>query len=83
MTTSVVFKIDEELKRGAMRRAKKEGITLSAFLKSATHGFVTGELRFGLHSREEEKAVHHAITIYEKEKNSGKLRKLTSLSRIR
>ncbi|MDO8521153.1 MAG: hypothetical protein Q7S52_03490 [bacterium] len=83
MTTSIVFKVDERVKRSAMQRAKKEGTTLSAFLKSATHEFAIGEIRFGIYSREEEKAVHGAIAVYEREKNSGKLQKLSSLSDIR
>ncbi len=82
MSTSIIFKVDEKLKQSAMRRAKKEGITLSAFLKSATHEFATGEIRFGIHSRMEEKAVRRAISVYESEKRSGRLKKLSSLSDV-
>ncbi|MDP3965563.1 MAG: hypothetical protein Q8Q13_02070 [bacterium] len=83
MSTSVIFKIDEKLKRNAMRRAKAEGITLSAFLKSATHDFAAGNLRFGIRSSEEEKAIDKVIAMYEKERRGGKLKKLSSLSDIR
>ena len=76
MTTSVVFKIDEKLKQRAMRRAHQEGTTLSAFLKSATHDFVSGNLRFGIHSAKEEQAVDYALATYEAEKRGGKLKKL-------
>ena len=82
MTTNIIFKIDEKLKKSAMQRAKKEGITLSAFLKSATHDFVLGHLRFGIRSSQEEKAIDRAVAIYEKEKKGGKLRKVPSLSDI-
>lgn len=82
MTTSVVFKIDEKLKQCAMRRAKKEGTTLSAFLKSATHSFVSGDLNFGVHSSKEEKAVDRAIAIYKAEKSSNKLKRTSSLSEL-
>lgn len=82
MTTSVVFKIDEKLKRDAMRRAKAEGITLSAFLKSATHDFAAGHLRFGIRSRKEEEAIDQVIALYEKERRGDKLKKLRSLSDI-
>ena len=82
MTTTVVFKIDQRLKRSAMRRAKKEGITLSAFLKSATHDFAAGHLRFGIRSAEEEKAIDRMIAIYEKEKRAGKLKRISSLGDV-
>lgn len=82
MTTSVVFKIDEKLKRSAMRRARQEGTTLSAFLKFATHDFVSGNLRFGIRSAKEEKVVDRAIAIYDAEKRAGKLKKISSLSAL-
>ena len=83
MSTSIIFKIDEKLKRGAMRRAKTEGITLSAFLKSATRDFAKGHLRYGIRSSEEERAIDKVIAIYDKERRTGKLTKLSSLSDIR
>ncbi|MDO8552247.1 MAG: hypothetical protein Q7S01_01805 [bacterium] len=83
MTTSVVFKIDEKLKRDAMRRAKTEGTTLSAFLKSATRNFVSGHLRYGILSSEEEQSIDKVIAIFDKERRAGKLKKLSSLSDIR
>lgn len=82
MTTSVVFKIDEKLKRRAMRRAHQEGTTLSAFLKFATHDFVSGNLRFGIRSTEEERAVDRSLAEYAVEKRARKLKKLSSLSAI-
>jgi hypothetical protein len=48
MTTQVIFKIDPRLKQQAVRRAKTEGITYSAFLKSATRAFVAGDLSVGI-----------------------------------
>ena len=82
MTTSVVFKIDDKLKRNAMRRAHQEGTTLSAFLKFATHDYVSGNLRFGIRSTKKEKAVDRALDEYMSERRSGKLKKLSSLSAL-
>ncbi len=42
-TTQVVFNIDSAVKAKAMKRAKKEGITLSAVLKMAAKAFADGE----------------------------------------
>ena len=42
MNTQVIFKIDEKLKKAAQVKAKKQGISLSDFYKSATRSFVAG-----------------------------------------
>ncbi len=80
MTTSIIFKIDEKLKKSAMRRAKKEGTTLSSFLKSATHDFVQGNIHYGIRLGKEEKAIDKAIAIYQREKRLGKLKRISSLA---
>lgn len=48
MTTQVNFNIDTDLKRRAMRKADKEGVTLSFILQSATKAYVDGSINFGL-----------------------------------
>ena len=53
MTTQIMFKIEEKLKKAAQKRAKKEGITLSDFFQSATKSFVEGRLNVGLIIEEE------------------------------
>ena len=53
MTTQIMFKIDDKLKKAAQIKAKKEGITLSDFYKSATKSFVDGKMRFGMIFEEE------------------------------
>ena len=53
MTTQIMFKIEEKLKKAAQKRAKKEGITLSDFFQSATKSFVEGRLNVGLTIEEE------------------------------
>ena len=50
MTTQVIFKIDDKLKKAAQKRAAKEGITLSDFYKSATKSFVEGKVNIGITS---------------------------------
>lgn len=54
MTTQIMFKIEEKLKKAAQIKAKKEGITLSDFYKSATKSFVEGKINVGITTRIEE-----------------------------
>lgn len=54
MQAQVVFKIDKGTKDAAMRKARKEGVTLSAVLKSATAAFATGDLKMSLINKEME-----------------------------
>jgi len=44
MNTRVIFNTDKKLKEAAMRKAKRQGLTLSAFLNIATRAFVEDEL---------------------------------------
>ena len=53
MTTQIVFKLDEKLKKSVQKRAKQEGITLSDFFKSAARSFADGEANVGLTFRPE------------------------------
>jgi antitoxin component of RelBE/YafQ-DinJ toxin-antitoxin module len=48
MTTQFMFKIEPKLKKAAMKKAKEEGITFSAFLIFATMAFIEGRLNVGL-----------------------------------
>ena len=48
MNTQVIFKIEKTLKDKAMKRAKGDGIPLSAILKSATKAYAEGSLTIGL-----------------------------------
>lgn len=48
MTTQVIFKIDKKLKEKAVKKARKEGISLTAFYKHATERYVEDDLRVGL-----------------------------------
>jgi hypothetical protein len=53
MTTQIMFKIEDKLKKAAQIRAKKEGITLSDFYKSATKSFIEGKMTIGMIFEEE------------------------------
>ena len=44
MNTRVIFNTDKKLKDAAMRKARRQGLTLSAFLNLATRAFVEDEL---------------------------------------
>ncbi len=48
MTTQIMFKIDNKLKKAAQKRAKEEGITLSDFYQSATKSFIEGKMTVGM-----------------------------------
>ena len=52
MTTQVVFNIDPKIKAKAMKRAKREGVPFSSFLKMATEKFAEGEYSIGIIPRE-------------------------------
>ena len=53
MTTQIMFKIEDKLKKAAQIKAKKEGVTLSDFYKSATKSFVEGKIKIGVIFEEE------------------------------
>ena len=44
----VIFKIDKELKKKAMKKAKADGTTYSAVLKQATQAYIEDEFGVGL-----------------------------------
>lgn len=48
MTTQIMFKIEEKLKKAAQKKAKEEGITLSDFYKYATKSFLENKIKVGL-----------------------------------
>jgi hypothetical protein len=53
MTTQIMFKIEDKLKKAAQIKAKKEGITLSDLYKYATKSFIEGQIKVGLMLEEE------------------------------
>ena len=53
MTTQVIFKTDEELKRQAMEKAQSEGLTLKAVLSNCMKYYAEGKLTFGIQMVEE------------------------------
>ena len=48
MNTQIIFKIDRKLKDKAVKKARKEGISLTDFYKLATKSFIGGRLDVGL-----------------------------------
>lgn len=53
MTTQIMFKIEDKLKKAAQKKAREEGITLSDFYKSATRSFIEGKMTIGMIFEEE------------------------------
>ncbi len=49
--TQVIFNLDPKVKAKAMKRAKREGIPFSAFLKRATQAFIDGEASLEYYGR--------------------------------
>lgn len=48
MTSQVIFKVDQKIKREAMRKSKKDGVALSYILKLAMKDYVSGNLKLSL-----------------------------------
>jgi antitoxin component of RelBE/YafQ-DinJ toxin-antitoxin module len=44
MLTQVIVKMDKELKEQALKKLKKQGLTLSQFFRAVTYAFVAGDL---------------------------------------
>ncbi|TSC68848.1 MAG: hypothetical protein G01um101456_458 [Parcubacteria group bacterium Gr01-1014_56] len=44
MTTRILFNTDKKLKQAAQKKARKEGLTLSAVLNLATEAYVSNRL---------------------------------------
>ena len=57
MTTQVSFTTDLDLKKMALEKAKKEGITLKTLLIYAMKGFVEGKISLGLEASSKEPDV--------------------------
>ena len=53
MTTQIMFRIEDKLKKAVQKKARKEGITISDFFKSAAKSFVDGKITVGLTLEEE------------------------------
>jgi hypothetical protein len=45
MTAKIIFNIDQKLKDAAQKKARKEGLTLSAVLNFATEAYVKDRLK--------------------------------------
>jgi len=53
MTTQIMFRLEDKLKKAVQKKAKEEGITISDFFKSAAKSFVDGKINVGLTLEEE------------------------------
>jgi hypothetical protein len=60
-TTKVIFNIPVPVKNAAMRRAKREGLTLSAVLAQAARAYGKGELHMDIVDRPLRPSVSRAI----------------------
>jgi len=54
MTSQVSFTADNELKKKALEKAKKEGISLKTVLVYSMKAFVEGKIQFGVLTQDEQ-----------------------------
>lgn len=90
MTTQIIFKIDEKVKKAAQIRARREGIALSDIAQLAIRSYARGQTNVELVEMEanlkakrrawEEADTDAAIADYLKAKKGGKLRPIKSLA---
>jgi hypothetical protein len=52
MTTKIIFNTDQKLKDAAQKKAREQGLTLTAFLNLATRAFVDNELKIDVIARD-------------------------------
>ena len=48
MTTQVTFRIDEDIKKRAMAKAKKEGVSLKTIYLYLTQAWLDGQMQLGM-----------------------------------
>lgn len=56
MITKVIFNIDKNLKAEAMKKAQKQGLSLSAILNITTRAFVENQIKIGAFEADLERA---------------------------
>ncbi len=78
MTTQIMFKIENKLKKAAQKRAKQEGITLSDFYKSATKSFVKGQINVGITVADD---FALSMSEYKQGKSTGPFKSASSLKK--
>ena len=54
MITQVAFKTDNELKKSALQKARREGVTLKAVLTYFMRSYVQGDIEIGVIHRDSE-----------------------------
>lgn len=52
MITQVAFKTDVELKKSALQKAKREGVTLKAILTYFMRSYIAGDIELGIVHRD-------------------------------
>ena len=52
MNTKIIFNTDRKLKDAAMKKAQRQGLTLTAVLTMATQAFVDGEISVDIVARD-------------------------------
>ena len=68
-TSSIIFKTDPVTKKRAMKRAKEEGATISAFLNFAMRSFADGDISMGISETPNRKT---ALELARREKTAHK-----------
>ena len=66
MTTNTIFNMNVTLKKAAMRKAKKEGLTLSDILNFSARAYINGDIQVRIINRDTAEAlddIAHGRTI--------------------
>ncbi len=79
MTTQISFTTDQALKKMALQKARKQGITLRAFLTYAMQGFVDGKIELSAHTFDKEPEIEELV--FTDKALNGKAQKLAHLLR--
>ena len=57
MTSKTIFNMDSTLKKEAMKKAKREGLTLSDILNFSTRAYISGDIQVRIVSRDTAEAL--------------------------
>lgn len=76
MITQVSFTADEGLKKKALEKAKKEGVTLKTVLLYSMKAYVDDKIRFGIMTQNEPEVEEISFDNAEIKGKAGKLAKL-------
>jgi purine-nucleoside phosphorylase len=76
MTSQVSFTADNELKKKALEKAKREGISLKTVLLYSMKAYVEGKIQFGVLTEDEQSVEEISFNDTQIQEKAAKLAKL-------